>query len=142
MRYTVAAQSSHNVRLSLQRRYSGLTAPLSTGGDHAISRGRICCPTSQTLKAAFCLQAQSGHFRNTSDVASSCRLKTCRSEDHSCGWLMNSEKLRLSNSCRSSSVVEQLIADQKVIGSNPMIDFMRAVYCAMSCTYHRFGMHI
>ena len=53
-------------------------------------------------------------------------------------WLMNSEKLRLSNSCRSSSVVEQLIADQKVIGSNPMIDFMRAV----SCTYHRFGMHI
>ena len=55
---------------------------------------------------------------------------------------MNSEKLRLSNSCRSSSVVEQLIADQKVIGSNPMIDFMRAVYCAVSCTYHRFGMHI
>ena len=34
------------------------------------------------------------------------------------------EKFQISSSCRSSSVVEQLTADQQVIGSNPMVDCM------------------
>ncbi len=51
MRYTVAAQSSRKVRSSLQRRPSGLNAPLLTVRDLAVTRGRICYPTTQTLNA-------------------------------------------------------------------------------------------
>ena len=127
MRYTVAAQSSCKVRSSLQRRPSGLHAPLLTVRDLAIHSGRICCPTTQTLKAVCCLQTQSGHFRNASFVAPSLSitgLPKRRAQMLTSIHGMYTEKLHFSSSCRSSSVVEQLTADQQVIGSNPMVDFI------------------
>jgi hypothetical protein len=129
MRYTVAAQSSRKVRSSLQRRPSGLNAPLLTVRDLAVTRGRICYPTTQTLNAVCvcCLQTRSGHLRNACCVASSLRLQTCKSEGPKCSHVCIIYALKnwyLAVPCRSSSVVEQLTADQQVIGSNPMVDFM------------------